>query len=118
MDRTERAARLNNMLRQIAPKGALESLEIPSSIGQASPLEVFRTEAHVYDSAVDKLSRDAPGELSDTELYNLEAIVLPLNRPAVFVKGSSYDDLPAAWSHLNTADLKQRLGSNFLRSVV
>lgn len=113
MDRTERAARLNNMLRQIAPKGALESLEIPSSIGQASPLEVFRTEAHVYDSAVDKLSRDAPGELSDTELYNLEAIVLPLNRPAVFVKGNSYDDLPAAWSHLNTADLKQRLGSNF-----
>jgi endonuclease G len=113
MDRTERAARLNNMLRQIAPKGALESLEIPSSIGQASPLEVFRTEAHVYDSAVDKLSRDAPGELSDTELYNLEAIVLPLNRPAVFVKGNSYDDLPAAWSYLNTADLKQRLGSNF-----
>ena len=113
MDRTERAARLNNMLRQIAPKGALESLEIPSSIGQASPLEVFRTEAHVYGSAVDKLSGNAPGALSDAELYHLEAIVLPLNRPAVFVKGTSYDDLPAAWSYLNTADLKQRLGRNF-----
>jgi endonuclease G len=113
MDRTERAARLSNMLRQIAPKGALDSLEIPSSVGQASPLEVFRTEVPVYDSAVGKLSRDAPGELSDTELYNLEAIVLPLNRPAVFVKGNSYDDLPAAWSYLNTADLKQRLGRNF-----
>jgi DNA/RNA endonuclease G (NUC1)/S1-C subfamily serine protease len=101
------------MLQQIAPTGALDKIATPSSIGYSNNVEVFQTAAAGADAALEKMSRNALNELSDAELYHLEAIVLPLNRPAVFVKGTTYDDLPASWGYLNTLEMKTRLGRAF-----
>jgi DNA/RNA endonuclease G (NUC1) len=113
MDLTERAIRLKRMLQQIAPTGSLESITTTAKLVRASNEESFEAPLPTCDAALEKLSRNAVDELSSVELYHLEAIILPLNRPAVFVRGNFYDDLPDSWASLNTPEIKSRLGSTF-----
>jgi hypothetical protein len=47
------------------------------------------------------------------ELFGLEAIVMKENRPVLFVRGHSYDDVGAPWSDLNAAEVKTRLSALF-----
>jgi DNA/RNA endonuclease G (NUC1) len=113
MSASEHASRLRNMLQQIAPEGSIKNLATPASQLAESNVEVFQTAPTTADTAMEKLSRNALNELSSAELFHVEAIVLPLNRPAVFVKGATYDDLPQSWSYLNTPEMKTRLGKTF-----
>ena len=46
-------------------------------------------------------------------MFGLEAIVMKENRPVVFVRGNSYDDVGEPWSSLNTPEVKTRLSSLF-----
>ena len=46
-------------------------------------------------------------------MFGLEAIVMKENRPVVFVRGNSYDDVGNPWSSLNAAEVKTRLSNLF-----
>ncbi len=86
MSASEHASRLRNMLQQIAPEGSIKNLATPASQFSESNVEAFQTGPTTADTAMEKLSRNALNELSGAELFHVEAIVLPLNRPVVFVK--------------------------------
>jgi DNA/RNA endonuclease G (NUC1)/S1-C subfamily serine protease len=101
------------MLQQVAPEGALEGFIKSAPSPWPSRAETFHEEASVQESSLEKLSTGAADRLSDAEMYHLEAIVLPANRPAAFVHGDSYDDLPDSWSYLNAPEMKSLLGSKF-----
>ena len=60
-----------------------------------------------------KLAEDRHHEITSNEMFGLEAIVMRQNRPVVFVRGNSYDDLGEPWSSLNGADVKARLSALF-----
>ena len=64
-------------------------------------------------SGLERLADDRPHDLTPSDLFNLEAIVLRNNRPVVFVRGDSYDDLCDPWASLNTPEIKTRLGALF-----
>ena len=49
--------------------------------------------AAAVESGLQKLAEDRSQEITPSEMFGLEAIVLPRNRPVVFVRGESYDDL-------------------------
>ena len=60
------------------------------------------------------MADNRPHDITPREQFGLEAIVLPKIRPVVLVTGnSSYEDLPAPWTHLNSPDVRARLGSLF-----
>jgi endonuclease G len=103
MERTERLKRLHAMLKQVAPKNAVE--ELPRPAVAESSLESLTPDSGV-ESGIRKLAENRLNDLTDHEQFALEAIVLPKTRPVVFVRGNSYDDIPAPWDSLNPADVK------------
>jgi endonuclease G len=113
MNRTERAKRLKEMLQQVAPGGALELFAKPTPRPTSTQVNEFKHETSVHESSLEKLSTGAVEDLTDAEIYHLEAIVLPENRPSVFVHGDSYDNLPDSWSYLNAPEMKSLLGRKF-----
>jgi hypothetical protein len=56
---------------------------------------------------------DRNRHITPQEMFGLEAIVMKANRPVVFVRGNSYDDVGAPWSNLNAAEVKTRLSAIF-----
>jgi endonuclease G len=115
MDTLEKAKRLKDMLNQIAPAG-IESVARPPreettfALEATGPVVDHRADA---ESGLHKLAQNRPEDLTPPELFALEAIVMPQNRPVVFVRGSSYDDLPDPWSKLNPAGIKSSLSALF-----
>jgi endonuclease G len=110
MDALEKAKRLKEMLDQIAPAG-LETVTKPSR-GEPSALESFGSgldHGANAESGLQKLAQNQPHDLTPPELFALEAIVMPLNRPVVFVRGNSYDDVPDPWSKLNSTAVKSTI---------
>jgi len=113
MDPLKRARRLKSMLAQIAPGGAIESIHrAPQPRGVSAGLEGLESmpehKANV-DSGLQKMVDNREHQLTPAELYGLEAIVMPTNRPVVFVRGDSYDPLSEPWTRLNDADVKARI---------
>ena len=113
MNPAELATRLKKMLGQVAPNGDLSALAVPGQKSGSKNLESLETVSPEVKSGLEKLSRGAVSDLSASELYNLEAIVLPENRPVTFVHGSSYDDLAYPWTSLNESKVKATLGKTF-----
>ena len=115
MDSAEKALRLKEMLRQIAPTG-IESVAKPPHLEVNLALE---STGPVVDPAADaesglsKLAQNRPQDLTGAEVFALEAIVMPQNRPVVFVRGDSYDDVPDPWSKLNPAPVKSSISALF-----
>lgn len=108
MDQIEKAKRLKDMLSQIAPGGALESLRPPGGglEGFARPDDAQSK----IDSGLVKLAEDRHADLSNEEMFGLEAIVMKENRPAVYVRNGTYDPLPdAAWPTLNEQKVRERI---------
>jgi hypothetical protein len=79
-----------------------------SFAGAAEPASVADTER-----GLQKVRENRPNELTAPEILNLEAIVMPHNRPVAFVRGDSYDNLTAPWAHLNEAPVKRDISSLF-----
>jgi hypothetical protein len=50
------------------------------------------------ESGLQKLAEDRAQETTPSEMFGLEAIVLPRNRPVAFVRGESYDDFDGPWA--------------------
>jgi S1-C subfamily serine protease len=68
-------------------------------------------DAATLESGLQKLAEDRFQEITPSEIFGLEAIVLPRNRPVAFVRGESYDDLEEPWVNLNDDVVKRRIAS-------
>jgi endonuclease G len=108
MHRSEKTARLKTMLRQVAPDSDLESLarkHVPrTEEGHEADAEEVKAEI-----GLQKLAHDRDEEVADDELRGLEAIVMPRERPVVFIRNGSYDPVSDPWTHLNADAVRQRL---------
>jgi endonuclease G, mitochondrial len=112
MDKLEKAKRLKDMLSQIAGRQGLESIARAS--GKASGgLESVSPESTNVQSGLEKLADNRHRDITPSEMFGLEAIVMKENRPVVFVRGNSYDDVGNPWSSLNTPEVKTRLSGLF-----
>ena len=106
-------ARLKKMLTQIAPGNALEALPRPSdeAIERGGFESLGPGNAAAVESGLQKLAEDRSQEITPSEIFGLEAIVLPRNRPVAFVRGELYDDLEEPWVSLNNDVVKRRIAS-------
>jgi endonuclease G, mitochondrial len=111
MDKLEKAKRLRDMLSQIAGRQGLESVA-PASGRAPGGLESVGPESTIQ-SGLEKLVDNRHRDITPSEMFGLEAIVMKENRPVVFVRGNSYDDVGNPWSSLNTPEVKTRLSSLF-----
>ena len=111
MDQLEKVARLKNMLLQIAPKNTIESIKVPAPRAAAGleSVELPRAGETNVQAALDKLSENRHADITPNEMFGLEAIVLADNRPVVFVRNGSYDDLGDPWLSLNQPEVKARI---------
>ncbi len=118
MNRSEKIARLKTMLRQISGETALESLAHDGA-AESTGAEAMELPGPTPDPAeagegVKKLMADRDRDVTDAELYGLEAIVMKQGRPVVFIRNNRFDDLPTPWTHLNAPAVRQRLQSVIL----
>jgi endonuclease G, mitochondrial len=111
MERVEKFLRLKTLLTQIAPGNAIEAVSRPPD--KAIDREGFESlgpnNVAAAESGLQKLAEDRVQEITPSEMFGLEAIVLPRNRPVVFVRGDSYDDLDGPWVNLNDDVIKRRI---------
>lgn len=63
--------------------------------------------------ALDKLKEGREQDLTELDVQSLEAIILPDNRPAVFIRDGRYDELTGQWVQLNQAGTRQMIGRTF-----
>ena len=113
MEKTEKSVRLKRLLTQIAPGNSIEAVSRPDA--KAIDRDGFESLGpdHVgaAESGLQKLAEDRVQEITPSEMFGLEAIVLPRNRPVAFVRGNSYDDLDGPWVSLNDDVVKRRIAS-------
>jgi DNA/RNA endonuclease G (NUC1)/S1-C subfamily serine protease len=113
MEKAEKFLRLKRLLTQIAPGNAIEAISRPGT--EASDREGFESlgpgNVAAAESGLQKLAVDRVQEITPSEMFGLEAIVLPRNRPVAFVRGKSYDDLDGPWASLNDDVVKRRVAS-------
>ena len=113
MEKAEKFVRLKRLLTQIAPENSIESVSRPGA--EATDREGFESlgpnNVGAAESGLQKLAEDRVQEITPSEMFGLEAIVLPRNRPVAFVRGNSYDDLDGPWVSLNDEVVKKRIAS-------
>ena len=113
MEKTEKSVRLKRLLTQIAPGNSIEAVSRPDA--KAIDRDGFESLGpdHVgaAESGLQKLAEDRVHDITPSEMFGLEAIVLPRNRQVAFVRGNSYDDLDGPWVSLNDDVVKRRIAS-------
>jgi len=120
MNHMERVSRVRTMLRQVSPGDDLDSLSIPppDQVGELQPLDVAGNHRPGgapragYNEALEgirKLKEQRDDQVSETELFGVEAIVLAHDRPAVFVRAGTYDQLGGVWGQLDTMEMRNRI---------
>lgn len=110
MDKLEKAKRLKDMLSQVAPGSAIENLMPQRGGGGLESLRpTDETQARI-ESGLEKLATERHQELSDAEMFGLEAIVMKKGRPVVYVRHGTYDPLlDVLWVGLNDQTVKDRI---------
>ena len=96
------------MLSQIAGRQGLGSIASASARASGG-LESISPERTNLQSGLEKLADNRHQDITPSEMFGLEAIVMKENRPVVFVRGNSYDDVGNPWRSLNAAEVKTRL---------
>lgn len=120
MNHMERVSRVRTMLRQVSPGDDLDSLSIPppDQVGELQPLDLAgdhrpgAVPRAGYSEALEgirKLKEQRDDQVSPTELFGVEAIVLAHDRPAVFVRAGTYDQLGGVWGQLDTMEMRNRI---------
>jgi endonuclease G len=108
MERSEKIARLKRTVRQISPDKSIKSLleERPPTGDPA-----FEGESAAFDAeeGLRKLDGERENQVTDAELFALEAIILPRERPVVFIHNDCFDALPDPWTRLNGDSYHRRL---------
>ena len=112
MDKLEKAKRLKGMLSQIAGRQGLKTIASASARASGG-LESISPERTNVQSGLEKLADNRNQDITPNEMFGLEAIVMKENRPAIFVRGNSYDDVGDPWSSLNVPEVKRRLSALF-----
>ncbi|MGY4617623.1 hypothetical protein ACVWZ4_002850 [Bradyrhizobium sp. USDA 4472] len=107
MEKVEKAKRLRDLLKQISPDARLETIGRHPS--EEVVLEGMPPGGGAPDDGLQKLAEGRFEDVTDSEMFNLEAIIMPENRPVVFVKQGSYDQLGYPWTDLNTQIYKGRI---------
>src|SRR5262249_6922654 len=110
MTKQERAELLRKMLVQIAPGDNVEGVARPMRDEGLESVDSGPTPA---ETGLQKVAAGRQQELTDEEMFGLEAIVMPQNRPVVFVRKDSYDDVDSPWEKLNPAGVKSKISSTF-----
>src|SRR6266849_292829 len=110
MERQERAELLKKMLAQIAPGDNIENVARPAREEGLESLDAGPTPT---ETGLGKLAEGRHQELTDAEMDGLEAIILPQNRPVVFVRGDSYDSVEDPWQKLNPPEVKAKISRWF-----
>jgi endonuclease G len=110
MERPDKAELLKRMLFQIAPDDNIENVTAPRRDGGLESMDTRPTPA---ETGLQKVKDGRHLDLTDEEMNGLEAIVLPQNRPVVFVRGNSYDDVDHPWEKLNPAAVKTQVARTF-----
>jgi endonuclease G len=108
MDRSEKIARLKKMVRQVAPEATIESL-LEARPPARDPAFEGEGAAVNAEEGLRKLSADQETNVTDAELFGLEAIVMPRERPVAFVRNDRYEPLSEPWTHLNGEAYHARL---------
>jgi endonuclease G len=117
MDISERAARLKSMLLQVTEGKGLETVTRPQPADiPTESLEGFFSPVEDIETSLGKLEEDKEDQITATELFALEAIVMPRERPVVFVRSGEYDPIEEPWIHLNEPAKRSRL-TPLLRSI-
>jgi endonuclease G len=109
MDKLEKAARLKKLLTQIAPGDTVESIPVPRAPPAAGGMESMEAPDATLSSALNKLAENRHADITSSEMFGLEAIILPKTRPVVFVKDGTYDDVGEPWLSLNAPEVKARI---------
>ena len=112
MEKAEKFVRLKRLLTQIAPGNAIEAVSRlgAEAIDRGEGFESLGPgNAAAAESGLQKLAEDRVQEITPSEMFGLEAIVLPRNRPVVFVRGELYDDFDGPWVGLNDDVIKRRI---------
>ena len=112
MEKAEKFVRLKRLLTQIAPGNAIEAVSRlgAEAIDRGEGFESLGPgNAAAAESGLQKLAEDRVQEITPSEMFGLEAIVLPRNRPVVFVRGELYDDFDGPWVSLNDDVIKRRI---------
>jgi endonuclease G, mitochondrial len=110
MEKQQRAELLKKMLVQTAPDEKIENVTVSRGDGG---LESMNEGASPAETGLRKVQEGRHQELTDDEMLGLEAIVLPQNRPVVFVRGNSYDDVEHPWEKLNPPTVKTQVARAF-----
>jgi endonuclease G, mitochondrial len=110
MEKEEKAELLRRMLFQIAPDDNIENLAASRGDEGLESMNAGPTPAEI---GLQKVKEGRHRELTDEEMNGLEAIVLPQNRPVVFVRGDSYDDVDHPWEKLNPTTVKTQVARAF-----
>jgi len=116
----ERVSRVRTMLHQVSPGDDLDSLPIPppDQVGDLQPMSTAgdhrpgAVPQFGYNDALEgirKLKEQRDDQVSPSELFGVEAIVLAHDRPAVFVRAGTYDQLGGVWSQLDTMEMRNRI---------
>ncbi|WP_254513669.1 M12 family metallopeptidase [Anatilimnocola floriformis] len=110
MNNDEKARRLKEMLQQITG-GNVESLIREPSFGFTEGLESINVaNDQLLDESLRSVQKVAQDEdLSSSELFGLEAIILPRERPVVFVTGDSYGPIPTPWTHFDQQAIRKNI---------
>ena len=129
MQQMERISRLRSMLQQVAPDHDLEALSVAADGQEAATASLkgaavgasglpasgpaFGATAGFgvadANSGLRKLQEHREGELSFEEMLGVEAIVLARDRPAVFVRAETYDQIGGVWTGLDTSVVRERI---------
>jgi endonuclease G, mitochondrial len=113
MEKAEKVVRLKRLLTQIAPGNSIEAVSRPDAdaIDRGGFESLGPGNVAAAEAGLQKLAEDRVQEITPSEMFGLEAIVLPRNRPVAFVRGESYDDLDGPWVSLNDDVIKRRIAS-------
>ncbi len=117
MNRKEKLDRLRQMLKSIAPGEGLERVAARATAesylgGGLESLGGERVDEH-FESAQSGIRRVAENadddDISDSQLNALEAIVLPRERPVVFIQDNGFKTPPTPWQHFSRREIKDKI---------
>ena len=109
MNHPEKVQRLKKMLAQVG-QDRVGPVERPGRDAEAAALEslaertgyeAVNEQQEVAAAAVSKLKDRREEQLTPQDVQALEAIILPRERPVVFVRGGIYEEVEAPWTELN-----------------
>lgn len=116
--RSEKIRRLTESIRNMETETDVESLArsrppAAEAAGfEGAYFETLDSQASP-ESGLDKVLSGREDELTDEELFGLEAIVMPQGRPVVFIRDGAFDDLGDPWTHVNKNSVRSKVQPTF-----